>query len=150
MGSLIDTAQTYGQDNTEGDKKRYSQGNFASATPDADNLCTVPKLSDTRVVIPELPPVEDDPATEEDESFPGQPAVDVTLTWSNIKVFVTASITGTEFQADLVDVRKTPGGETCTIRYRAIGLAPAVATYRNAIRTQIRPKVSWARASARV
>lgn len=125
LGALVDTAQTYGADNTGG--KIYSQGDFTSPLPDGDNFCYVPKLSTTHVVLPELPAVPDDPATEdEDESFPGQAAQDITLEWSKIKISVSAAITGTQFQAELVDTRKTPSGDTCTIRYRAIGLAPAV------------------------
>lgn len=127
LGALVDTAQTYGEDNTADDASLYSKGNYAADLPDKDNFCSVPKLSKTRVVLPELPEVADDPATEdEDESFPGQPAVDVTLEWSNIKVVLTAAVIGTEFEAELVDTRVTPDGERCTIEYRALALAPAV------------------------
>lgn len=128
LGTLVDTAQTYGEDNTADDAALYSSGKFAASIPDKDNLCSVPKLTKTHVVLPELPEVADDPATEDDdETFAGQPAIDVTLEWSNIKVYLTAAVIGTEFQADLTDTRLTPDGESCTIKYRAVGLAPAVA-----------------------
>jgi hypothetical protein len=69
----------------------------------------------------------DHPATAEgDESFPGQAAVDVTLEWSNVRVYVTAAVFGTQLEAQLIDTRRTPEGGTCSISYRALGLAPAV------------------------
>jgi hypothetical protein len=77
--------------------------------------------------LAEIPAVPDDPATADvDESAPGQPAVDATLVWSNVKVYVTAEIDGTQVSADLVDTRRTPAGETCVIHYLAVGMAPAV------------------------
>jgi len=78
-------------------------------------------------VLAEIPALEDDPATADvDESDPGQPAVDVALNWSNVRVYVTAASYGTQMDADLVDTRVSPTGERCEISYKALGLAPAV------------------------
>lgn len=127
LGTYVANAMAYGEDNTADEGSLYSLGKFSGSQPDADGLCSVPKLSTTRLVLPELPEVADDPSTEdEDESFPGQPAIDITLEWSNIKVLVTPGSNGTQFQADVTDIRVTPTGETCTIKYRALGLTPAV------------------------
>jgi hypothetical protein len=41
-------------------------------------------------------------------------------------VYVTPANYGTQFQADLVDTRVTPEGETCTYTYRVLGISPAV------------------------
>jgi hypothetical protein len=57
--------------------------------------------------------------------FPGQPAVDIKLEWSNAFVYLTAASFGTQVQADLVDTRVTAAG-TCAISYRTVALAPAV------------------------
>jgi hypothetical protein len=127
LGTLLEHAEAYGFENTADDAQLYSQGDFTVSEPNADNLCPAPELSTTHLVLPELPAVEDDPETEDvDESFPGQPAVDITLEWSNVFVVVTPAIFGTQLQADLTDTRVTPDGDSCTIEYRAVGLSPAV------------------------
>jgi hypothetical protein len=127
LGSLVYTAQGFGLDNTASDGQLYSYGSFASPEPDGQNFCSVPELSPTRVVLPEVAPVSDDPATPDtDESFPGQGPVDSTITWSNVRVYVTAATFGTQMDADFTDTRIAPTGESCAISYRALGLAPAV------------------------
>jgi hypothetical protein len=126
LGTLVLAANDRGVANIP-DGQLYSLGDFASSEPDEQNFCSVPSLSPTRVVLPAIDPVVDDPATADvDESLPGQAAVDATLTWSNVRVYVTADIFGTQMDADLVDTRLTPAGDSCTITYRALGLAPAV------------------------
>jgi len=127
LGSLVYTAQDFGLDNTAPDGQLYSYGNFASAEPDGQNFCSVPELSPTRVVLPEVAPVPDDPATPDvDESFPGQAPVDSTINWSNVRVYVTPATYGTQMDANFKDTRIAPTGESCAISYRALGLAPAV------------------------
>lgn len=125
MGTFVYTARSLGVENDPAGQL-YSRGDFSSSRPDEDNFCTVPTLSPTRVVLPDIDAVMDDPATADvDESFPGQPAVDATLEWSNLRVYVTADTFGTQMDADLVDTRVTAAG-SCAISYRALGLAPAV------------------------
>jgi len=126
IGSFFYTAQGFDVGNAT-DGTIYSLGNFTSAKPDDANFCNVPELSPTRLVLPALAEIPDDPATEEDdESFPGQAAVDATLEWSNVRIYVTPDTFGTQMDADLVDTRINEAGDTCTFTYRALGLAPAV------------------------
>lgn len=126
LGALVYAARDRGVANVT-DGQLYSRGDFAEPEPDAQNFCSVPSLSPTRVVLPAIDPVADDPATADvDESLPGQPAVDATLEWSNVRVYVTADVFGTQLEAQLVDTRRTPAGDSCSIAYRALGLAPAV------------------------
>jgi hypothetical protein len=126
LGALVFTAADFDVLNGASDGALYSLGPFNTEEPDANDLCTVPTLSLTHVVLAEVPAIPDDPATEDDESFPGQPAVDVALDWSNVQVYVTADTFGTQMAGDLVDTRLTPTGDSCSIAYRALGLAPAI------------------------
>jgi hypothetical protein len=104
----------------------YSYGAYRDEVPDDQDICTAPTLTPTHIVLPALPPVMDDPATMDvDETFPGQDAQDITLTWSNMRVYVTAASYGTQLQVALQDTRLTPTGDSCTFNYLAIGLAPA-------------------------
>jgi hypothetical protein len=126
IGTFFYTAQGFDVGNAV-DGEIYSLGAFASPKPDANNFCTVPELSPTRVVLPELAAIPDDPTTEDDTPFSGQPPVDATLEWSDVRVYVTADTFGTQLEAALVDTRINEAGESCTYTYRALGLAPAVA-----------------------
>lgn len=128
LGDLIET--TYATTDADGnavpaqnlatDGDIFSLGPFTGAESDDNNFCNVPTLAKTHLVLAAIP---DDPATAADESLP---PVDITLEWSNLQIYVTAAIFGTQFQADLADVRVAADGSSCTIRYRAFGLAPAV------------------------
>jgi hypothetical protein len=127
LGTLVYTAQGLGVLNAATDGQLYSMGAFSSTEPDNNEICTVPTLSLTHVVLPEIVAVEDDPATADvDESVPGQAAVDVALDWSNLQVYVTADTFGTQMAGDIIDTRLTATGDSCTITYRAVGLSPAV------------------------
>ncbi len=127
VGSLFFYAQDSGIANSAMDGTVYSLGKFSSARPDGDHFCTVPSMSPTHVVLAEVPAVPDDPTTpDDDESKPAQPAQDITLEWSNLKVYVTAASYGTQFEGDVTDKRTAANGQTCTITYHALGLAPAV------------------------
>jgi hypothetical protein len=126
IGNLFFTAQDAGIDSKATDGKVYSLGAYDVPEPDANNICGVPTMSPTHIVLAEIPAVPDDPATPDDDSVPGQPAVDAMLVWSNVRVYVTAASFGTQVQGDLVDTRKTPAGDTCTIQYTTVSLAPAV------------------------
>jgi hypothetical protein len=127
VGNIFFTAKGAGIDNTAKGGQVYSLGKFAASRADDQDLCHVPTLSPTHVVVAEVPPTPDDPTTpDDDESAPGQPAADITLTWSNIDIFVSPANYGTQFQADLLDTRVDDTGETCAITYKAVGLAPAV------------------------
>jgi hypothetical protein len=127
LGSLVYTAQGFDVGNAAADGQLYSMGDFNSSHTDDDHFCTVPTLSLSRVVLPPIDAILDDPATADvDESFPGQAALDATLEWSNLRVYVTADTFGTQMDAQLTDTRVTDAGASCAISYRAVGLAPAV------------------------
>lgn len=128
VGGLVDTAAGYDVESTG---QLYSMGDFRDELPDDNELCHVPKLSATHLELAELPAVEDDPATEEDdETFLGQPAQDITLEWSNVKIVVSAALFGSQVEADLTDTRVSAAG-TCTIKYKAFGLSPAVHCFKS-------------------
>jgi hypothetical protein len=127
LGSLFYTAEGFDVGNAAADGQLYSMGDFNSTHTDDDHFCTVPTLSLSRVVLPPIAAIVDDPATADvDESFPGQAALDATLEWSNLRVYVTADTFGTQMDAQLLDTRVSETGDSCAISYRALGLAPAV------------------------
>jgi hypothetical protein len=129
LGNLFATAQGMKVKNTG--TEIYSIGDFAESQPDADSICRVPTLSKTHLKLAELAEIPDDPATaDEDESFRGQPAQDITLEWSDIKIVVSAALFGTQMQAELTDTRVGEDGQTCTYKYRAVGLSPAVPCFK--------------------
>jgi hypothetical protein len=92
------------------DGTTISQGDFTTAQSDDNGFCTAPTLSLTHLKL---------------AASAMSPAVDISLTWSNVQVVVTAATIGTQVQADLVDKRVTAAG-TCTITYKAVALAPAI------------------------
>jgi hypothetical protein len=127
LGSLVYTAQGFDVGNAAADGQLYSMGDFNSTHTDDQHFCTVPTLSPSRVVLPAIAAIDDDPATADvDESFPGQAALDATLEWSNLRVYITADTFGTQMDAQLTDTRVSDTGDSCAISYRAVGLAPAV------------------------
>jgi hypothetical protein len=125
FGELLARAEMAGIDNSA-DEKPYALGDFSGPEPDDAGFCSVPELSTAHIVLEEAPAVPDDPDTEEDESVPGQPAVDVELRWSDVQVYVDAALLGTQVSAELTDTRRNEAGETCTVKYRVLALAPAV------------------------
>jgi hypothetical protein len=128
LGNLALTAEAAGVPNTATDGTRYSIGAYSVTEPNDKDMCPVPTLAPTHVVLAAIPAVPDDPATPDtDESVPGQAAIDATLVWSNVYVYVTAASFGTQVQADLLDTRVAADGSTCAIQYRGVALAPAVA-----------------------
>jgi hypothetical protein len=122
VGTLEQTAADRKVENSASGGKTYSMGEFAQAEP---------TLSETHLVLEELPAVPDDEATpDDDESLPGQPAQDITLKWSDVKIVVSAALFGSQMQGKLIDTRVGADGESCTITYSAIGLSPAVPCFR--------------------
>ncbi|MDC0706956.1 hypothetical protein POL68_00570 [Stigmatella sp. ncwal1] len=74
--------------------------------PGADNFCSVPELSVARVEVPE------------DSAGPAQ---SFAYEWSNLRIYNTPQIPGTQFVADL---RYTENG--CTAEYQVKGIWPVV------------------------
>ena len=132
IGGLVAAAADFDVENSARDGQLYSMGDFAEELPDDNDICSVPELSRTHLVLEDLPEVPDDPATaDEDESVPAQPAQDITLEWSNVKIVVSAALFGSQMEADLTDTRVAANGDTCTIKYHALGLSPAIHCYRS-------------------
>jgi hypothetical protein len=126
FAALIAGAAELGVTDTATDRTQYAFGKFATPTPDAADMCHVPQLSPAHLVLDPLPAVPDDPETpDSDESTPAQPAVDIELQWSNVNVYVTAAVLGSQFSAELTDTRRSEG-QVCSIHYRVLALAPAV------------------------
>jgi hypothetical protein len=124
---VTNLVETYAVDLTdEQTRQLYSLGDFTGAIADDNDFCTVPMTSPTHLVLPAIPAVVDDPATTAIETAPALPPVDITLAWSNVQIYVTAAMDGTEFQATLEDTRPTPAGGSCTITYKALGVSAAV------------------------
>ncbi|AUX39468.1 hypothetical protein SOCE26_008600 [Sorangium cellulosum] len=83
-----------------------SMGEFTSVDPDERDVCSVPSLSPAAL---EIPAIEDSPATS------------LRYEWSNVRVYVTAALPGTQMTADLTYTK-----DGCTASYSVVGLAPAV------------------------
>ena len=125
LANLVATAEEHGVQAAPG-MVLHSFGKFITDEPDESGMCVAPVLSPTRVVIPPVPAQPDDPTTEEVDAFPGQRAIDVTRTWSDLRVYVTPDSLGTQAVGIMEDVWRTPTGGTCTATYKAYALSPAV------------------------
>ncbi|MCP3102238.1 hypothetical protein LZ198_25545 [Myxococcus sp. K15C18031901] len=84
----------------------YSVGAFASESPGADHFCAVPELTSTRLDVPATDTL---------------PAQSFEYAWTNLRIYNTPGIPGTQFVADLT---YTENG--CTARYQAKGIWPVV------------------------
>jgi hypothetical protein len=84
----------------------YAAGALASESPGPDNFCDVPELSPAQLEVPAS-------STESAQSF--------TYEWSNLRIYNTPEIPGTQFVADL---RYTENG--CTAEYTVRGIWPVV------------------------
>lgn len=93
----------------------YAFGPFSQTDPN-DDFCVVTAPSTARVRLPEIAE-----QTGMCTTTPAQPAVDISYTWSNLKVYVTPSAYGTQFSADL-----TYAKDGCTAQYRVTAVYPAV------------------------
>jgi len=91
-----------------------SVGEIVTEFPGADNFCDVPTLTPARLEAPALPagPTGGPPA---------QAAQSITYEWSNLRVYNTPEIPGTQFVAEL---RYTENG--CTADYSVKGIWPVV------------------------
>lgn len=88
----------------------YSLGDFVSADPDEDDVCTVPNLSAAEQEVP---------------ATGASPAIHIKYEWSNVRLNVTAAYPGTQMVGDL-----TYTNNDCTASYSVIGLWPAVSCAR--------------------
>jgi hypothetical protein len=98
-----------------------SVGELATEFPGADNFCDVPQLTPARLQAPALPAGLPDGGTLPGGGPPAQAARDITYEWSNLRVYNTPEIPGTQFIAEL---RYTENG--CTAEYTVRGIWPVV------------------------
>jgi hypothetical protein len=106
----------------------YSFGKFTQRTPDSKNICTVPTLSVARLTLGPIAEHEVRDEEDEDDSdgidtieVDAQPALDLSYTFSNVRVYVTPALTGLQFAADL-----TYRSGACTAKYKVKAVSPAV------------------------
>ena len=101
---------------------------FKSGDPDGEDICFADDFKGGVIDVPafpEIPPVEDDPATpdvdESDPGYPAEPAKLVKYEWSNAKWLVNPDAQGTQFEADL---KFTEDG--CVAEYKVSAVYPAI------------------------
>lgn len=99
-----------------------SLGDFTAPKPAGDDFCESRSTSTTQLSLPELPAVEDDPETpDDDETLPLQPATTMSYDWTDIRMLVTADAQGTQFVANLHFEQ-----DGCAADYHVVGVFPAV------------------------
>ncbi len=99
-----------------------SVGDFAAPRPADDDFCVAPSFSATQLSLPEVPAVEDDPETpDEDESIPAQPATTIRYEWTDARILVTPDAQGTQFVAEMHFEQ-----DGCEADYHVTGVFPAV------------------------
>ncbi|MBZ4416021.1 hypothetical protein [Myxococcus sp. RHSTA-1-4] len=100
----------------------FSVGPFASESPGPDNFCDVPTLTPARLDVPASAAGLPDGGTLPDGGPPPElPPQSFTYEWSNLRIYNTPGIPGTQFTAEL---RYTENG--CTAEYTAKGIWPVV------------------------
>lgn len=147
VGGVFQASQAYGPEFLDTVHKAYGAGDFTTATPDDNNVCSVPTLSPSEQDIPEVPGETGGaggtgaggsgvggsgaggaPACPEPPPpgpFPGAPATNVKAEFSNVKVYVTAAAPGTQFVADM-KYSENIDGQSCEATYRLVGIWPVV------------------------
>jgi hypothetical protein len=98
-----------------------SVGELTTEFPGADNFCDVPTLTPARLEAPALAAGFPDGGTLPDGGPPPQAAQTITYEWSNLRVYNTPEIPGTQFIAEL---RYTENG--CSAEYNVKGIWPVV------------------------
>jgi len=93
-----------------------STGEFAKTEPGKDDFCVAPTLSTAHVRLQTVPEHTDMCVT-----TPEQPAVDVSYTFSNVRVYTTTSAYATQLAADLTYTK-----DGCTANYHVVAVYPAV------------------------
>lgn len=127
LGSIVDNALTNMVEVEDAIHAPGAVGDFEGPLPDAEDICVVERAATAEVsipLIPEVPAVEDDPETEEDESaeaIPEIPPTTVQYVWSDLEFLVTPDAQGTQFRGKLKFTQ-----DTCTAEYDVSGVYPAV------------------------
>jgi hypothetical protein len=115
-GGLMDGMGIMADENAKSDHAYFSLGKYTTVEPDDNDICSAPKLNVTNIHVDMIPA---DPMMP--MSMPID-AVDLTYTWSNLKMLVRPDSNGVYFSADLV--RKEG---MCEVKYKVTGVngAPA-------------------------
>ncbi len=119
MGALFRTHASRLADSAT--EEPNSVGALTTQAPGTDNFCQVPELSVARL---NLPPTErglPDGGTLPDGGPPAQPPVNVAYEWSNLRIYNTPEIPGTQFVADLKYTK-----DDCTAEFQVKGIWPVV------------------------
>jgi hypothetical protein len=106
---------TMAEESAKSDHAYFSLGKYTTVEPNDDDICSAPKLNVTNVHVDMIP---GDPMMMTMDT----PAVDITYTWSNLKMVVRPDSNGVYFTAELV--RKE--GD-CEINYKVTGVQGAPA-----------------------
>lgn len=105
-------------------KGTSARGEFTTSNPSDEGFCEVNFSQSSALDIEELP-ADEDPTptstTDDADLFPGQPAIDMTVEWSNMTIYATPDAQGTQFEAD---VSMELNG--CSASFKAVGLYPQV------------------------
>lgn len=122
LNSFVFHALEYGDVDLSMDDNVQAVGDFTTAKPDTTDFCEAPSMGKTSLSIPDVPAVEDDPETpDDDESLPAQPATTISYEWSNFRILVNTDAQGTQFSADL-DFEQ----DGCQASYHVTALYPIV------------------------
>lgn len=105
VGDLL-VNKSYTVDADAPDQAVNSVGAFTTDAPLADNFCEVPSLNPTHVVM---------------RSTTGGASKSLTYGWSNLRIYNTPGIPGTQFTADL-----SYAADGCTAQYSVKGIWPVV------------------------
>jgi hypothetical protein len=120
LGVLVQHAEDNGLGDPNMAHVPYAFGRFSASEPGPDDFCTVPTLAPAEQdlpTVPEQPPSADGGSP----GAPEQPATSIAYSWSNLRVYVTAAATGTQFAGDVTYTR-----DGCTASYHVVAVYPAV------------------------
>jgi hypothetical protein len=96
--------------------KEYSLGKYASVEPDDNDICEAKTMSDTTMMVPEIPA--NTMATPPVDAIPAR---DIAYKWSNLRMLVRPTSNAVYFGADL----QRKDGD-CVIKYKVTAVSPAV------------------------
>jgi len=123
LGTLAANAEANGvKDSTDGDSPT-AFGPFKSAFPDANDICT-PTLDPAKQVLAEVPGSDSGTPDDTSDDVPTQPATDLEEDWSDVQVYVTAAVAGTQVSGHYTYKDNSEG---CQAEYDVLAVFPAVA-----------------------
>ena len=122
MGTLLANGEAANPPVTDPDITHtlYGFGKFTSLTPDENQICSVPTLTEANLNLAEVPaqPGDMDAGVAPTDA---QPAAAISYQWSNVRVRVSAAQTGLEWTGDVTYTR-----DGCSANFHAAAVSPAV------------------------